>query len=200
MRDQIRGLSRADLIETCARFRVADANDPTTATRFVLRELARRITQLDEELDRLDGQIKPLVVRACPELLELRGVGSDTAAILLVTAGDNPHRLRNEASFAKLCGVAPLEASSGRVRRHRLNRGGDRQANHALWRITLVRMGCDERTASTSPAAAPKDSTPKRSCVASSATSPARSSASSPNAFTNAPLTYRSIVDKALPN
>ena len=111
-----------------------------------MRELARRITQLDEELARLDGQIKPLVTRACPELLELRGVGADTAAILLVTAGDNPHRLRNEASFAKLCGVAPLEASSGRVRRHRLNRGGDRQANHALWRITLVRMGCDERT------------------------------------------------------
>jgi transposase len=86
------------------------------------------------------------VTRACPELLEVRGIGPDTAAILLVTAGENPHRLRNEASFAKLCGVAPLEASSGRVRRHRLNRGGDRQANHALWRIVLVRMGCDERT------------------------------------------------------
>ncbi len=146
LRDQLRGLNRADLIETCARFRVVDANDPAAATRFALRELARRITQLDEELARLDGQIKPLVTRACPELLELRGVGADTAAILLVTAGDNPHRLRNEASFAKLCGVAPLEASSGRVRRHRLNRGGDRQANHTLWRIALVRMGCDERT------------------------------------------------------
>ena len=157
------------LIETCGRFRVTDAQTtPTAATRFVLRELARRITQLDEELARLDAQIKPLVTRACPELLELRGVGADTAAILLVTAGDNPHRLRNEASFAKLCGVAPLEASSGRVRRHRLNRGGDRQANHVLWRIALVRMGCDERTrVPTSPVAAPKASTPKRSCVAS---------------------------------
>ena len=146
LRDQIRGLSRADLIETCGRFRVTGADNPNTATRFALRELARRITQLSDELDRLDRLIKPLVVRACPELVEMRGVGADTAAILLVTAGDNPHRLRNEASFAKLCGVAPLEASSGRVRRHRLNRGGDRQANHALWRITLVRMGCDERT------------------------------------------------------
>ena len=113
LRDQLRGLNRPDLIETCGRFRVTDATDPRAATRFALRELARRITQLDEELARLDGQIKPLVTRACPELLELRGVGADTAAILLVTAGDNPHRLRNEASFAKLCGVAPLEASSG---------------------------------------------------------------------------------------
>ncbi len=146
LRDQLRGLNRADLIETCARFRVAEAQDPVAATRFALRELARRIAHLDDELARLDTQIVPLVSRACPELLELRGVGVDTAAILLVTAGDNPDRLRTEASFAKLCGVAPLEASSGRVRRHRLNRGGDRQANHALWRIALVRMGCDERT------------------------------------------------------
>lgn len=146
LRDQVRGLTRKDLIETCLRFRIADANDAAGATRFALRELARRIGHYDEELARLDAQIVPLVTRACPELLELRGVGADTAAILLVTAGDNPARLRNEASFAKLCGVAPLEASSGKVRRHRLNRGGDRQANHALWRIVLVRMGCDERT------------------------------------------------------
>jgi transposase len=146
LRDQIRGLNRADLIDTSARFRVVDAIDPHSATRYAMRELARRIVFLDDELARIDAQIVPLVERACPELLAARGVGADTAAILLVAAGDNPHRLRNEASFAKLCGVAPLEASSGKVRRHRLNRGGDRQANHALWRITLVRMGCDERT------------------------------------------------------
>jgi transposase len=146
LRDQIRGLNRADLIDTSARFRVVDASDTHSATRYAMRELARRIVFLDDELARIDAQIVPLVERACPELLAARGVGADTAAILLVAAGDNPHRLRNEASFAKLCGVAPLEASSGKVRRHRLNRGGDRQANHALWRITLVRMGCDERT------------------------------------------------------
>ena len=146
VRDQLRGLNRKDLLDLCARMRVSDAGTPTTATKLALRELARRINTLENELGRLDAQLAPLVARACPELLELRGVGPDTAAILLVTAGDNRERLRSEASFAKMCGVAPLEASSGRVRRHRLNRGGDRQANHALWRIVLVRMHCDPRT------------------------------------------------------
>lgn len=146
VRDQLRGLSRKDLLDVCARMRVSDAATTTTATKLALRELARRINTLADELARLDAQLAPLVARACPELLELRGVGPDCAAILLVTAGDNRERLRNEASFAKMCGVAPLEASSGRVRRHRLNRGGDRQANHALWRIVLVRMHCDPRT------------------------------------------------------
>jgi transposase len=78
--------------------------------------------------------------------LALPGIGLDTAGQLLVTAGDNPGRLGSEAAFARLCGVAPLPASSGRTDRHRLNRGGDRQANHALWRITLVRMHCHEPT------------------------------------------------------
>jgi transposase len=146
VRDQLRGLNRKDLLDVCCRMRVSEAATPATATKLALRELARRIHTLGDELARLDAQLQPLVTRACPELLELRGVGPDTAAILLVTAGDNRERLRSEASFAKLCGVAPLEASSGKVRRHRLNRGGDRQANHALWRIVLVRMHCDPRT------------------------------------------------------
>jgi transposase len=141
-----RGLTRADLVQVCARLRVADANTPVTATKLALRELARRIGVLEDELVRLDAQLGPLVAPACPQLLELRGVGPDTASILLVTAGDNSERLHSEGSFAKLCGVAPLEASSGRVRRHRLNRGGDRQASHALWRIVLVRVHCDPRT------------------------------------------------------
>ena len=147
IRDQLRGLTRKELVQVCVRMRVAEATTPATATKLALRELARRISALEDELARLDGQLAPLVARACPELLELRGVGPATAAILLVTAGDNRERLRSEASFAKLCGVAPLPATSGqRVRRHRLNRGGDRQANHALWRIVLVRMHCDPRT------------------------------------------------------
>jgi transposase len=146
VRDQLRGLTRKELVRTCARLRVTEATNPATATKLALRELARRISALEDELGRLDTQLAPLLRRACPELLELRGVGPDAAAILLVTAGDNRNRLRSEASFAKLCGVAPLEASSGKVRRHRLNRGGDRQANHALWRIVLVRMHCDPRT------------------------------------------------------
>jgi transposase len=73
-------------------------------------------------------------------------VGTNTAALLLVTAGDNPQRLRSEASWAHLCGVAPIQASSGKVTRHRLNSSGDRQANHALWRIALTRMSSDPRT------------------------------------------------------
>ena len=82
----------------------------------------------------------------CPALVARFGVGPQTAAALLVAAGDNPDRLRHEAAFAALCGVSPVEASSGRVVRHRLNRGGDRQANHALWRIVFVRMRFDPRT------------------------------------------------------
>ena len=81
-----------------------------------------------------------------PSLLEVYGVGTHTAAILLVAVGDNPHRLRSEAAFAHLCGVAPLPASSGKVDQHRLNPGGNRQANHALWRIVFTRMSSDART------------------------------------------------------
>ena len=87
-----------------------------------------------------------LVTATAPQLLELHGVGTHTAALLLVTAGDNPQRLRSEASWAHLCGVSPIQASSGKVTRHRLNRSGDRQANHALWRIALTRMSNDPRT------------------------------------------------------
>jgi transposase len=146
LRDQFRDVGRTELVASCARLRVGEVTTPAAAAKLAVRELAVRVLALDTQLERLDTQLHPLVARACPALLELRGVGPDSAAILLVTAGDNPHRLRSEASFAKLCGVAPLEASSGRVRRHRLNRGGDRQANHALWRIVLVRMHCDPRT------------------------------------------------------
>jgi transposase len=79
-------------------------------------------------------------------MLELFGVGIDTTATLLVTAGDNPERLRSEAAWAHLCGVTPIEASSGKVTRHRLDRGGDRNANPALWRIVMTRLACDPRT------------------------------------------------------
>jgi transposase len=94
----------------------------------------------------LDLQLQELVTSAAPALLALPGVGVETAGQLLVTAGDNPQRLRSEAAFAHLCGAAPLPASSGRTDRHRLNRGGDRRANNALWRIALVRMRCHPET------------------------------------------------------
>jgi transposase len=146
VRSPLRGLALVPMARRCARLRVGEVTGPAAATRFALRELGRRVQELDAQLARLDAEIAPLVTRSAPGLLSLLGVGTDTAAALLVAAGDNPHRLASEASFARLCGTAPLEASSGKVTRHRLNRGGDRQANHALWRIVLVRMGRDERT------------------------------------------------------
>jgi transposase len=116
------------------------------ATRIALRELGRRAEFLDGQLERLDELITPLVAARAPGLLALHGVGPDTAALLLIAAGDHPERLRSEAAWAHLCAAAPIPASSGKVTRHRLNPGGDRQANHALWRIVLTRMSAHPPT------------------------------------------------------
>jgi transposase len=142
LRAQLRGLSAAKIVATCAALRPdrSDAGTPATATKLALRALARRHTELTAELADLDDLLHPLIAQANPALLEVRGVGPEVAAQLLITAGDNPHRLRSDAAFAMLCGAAPLPASSGKSNRHRLNRGGDRQANNALWRIALCRM------------------------------------------------------------
>jgi transposase len=109
-------------------------------TRIALRELGRRAQFLDGQLERLDELLVPLVTARAPGLLALYGAGPDTVAMLLVAAGDHPERLRSEAAWAHLCATAPIPASSGKVTRHRLNPGGDRQANHALWRIVITRM------------------------------------------------------------
>jgi transposase len=109
-------------------------------TLLSLRELGRRAQFLDGQIERLDELIVPLVTAGAPGLLRLYGVGPDTAAMLLIAAGDHPRRLRSEAAWAHLCATAPIPASSGKVTRHRLNRGGDRQASHALWRIVITRM------------------------------------------------------------
>ena len=148
VRTALRGLGDRRLVEHCATRRPdrAAAGDPATATVLALRALARRHQQLTAEIDELDTLIGPLVAAINPALVALSGVGADVAGQLLVTAGDNPHRLRSEAAFAMLCGVAPLPASSGRTHRHRLNRGGDRQANAALYRIVLSRLRWDPRT------------------------------------------------------
>jgi hypothetical protein len=116
------------------------------ATRVALRELGRRAEFLDDQLGRLDELIVPLVAARAPGLLRLHGIGPDTAALLLIAAGDHPERLRSEAAWAHLCGVAPIPASSGKTTRHRLNPGGDRQANHALWRIVITRMSSHPAT------------------------------------------------------
>ncbi|MHB1534866.1 MAG: IS110 family RNA-guided transposase [Acidimicrobiales bacterium] len=111
------------------------------STRIALRELGRRAQFLGDQIDRLDELIVPLVTAHAPGLLGLYGVGPHIAAMLLVAAGDHPERLRSEAAWAHLCAAAPIPASSGKTNRHRLNPGGDRQANHALWRIVFTRIG-----------------------------------------------------------
>jgi transposase len=148
LRATLRELGDRDLIAHCASRRPdrAAAADPATACAIALRALARRHQRLTVEIDDLDSLIGPLVAQVNPALCALLGVGADVAGQLLVTAGANPERLRSEAAFAMLRGVAPLPASSGRTQRHRLNRGGDRQANAALYRIVLCRLRWDPRT------------------------------------------------------
>jgi transposase len=146
LRAELRGLPFAKLIARAAGFRPGSARDARSGTKLALRVLARRVLALQDELQLLDAELRPLVAATAPGLVARRGVGTDTAGAILVAAGDNPDRLRTEASFAKLCGVAPLDASSGKQSRHRLNRGGDRQANAALWRIVMVRLASDPAT------------------------------------------------------
>jgi transposase len=141
LRARFAGHTPAQLVEAIAALRPRPGDVPGYATRVALRELGRRAQFLDAQLDRLDELIGPLVTARAPGLLRLHGVGPDTAALLLIAAGDHPGRLRSESSRAHLCGAAPIPASSGKVSRHRLNRGGDRQANHALWRIVITRLG-----------------------------------------------------------
>ena len=111
-----------------------------------MRELAQRIQQLDEQLARIKVRLVRITQQIAPELVAAKGVGPDTASTILVSAGDNPHRLRNERVFASLAGTNPIPASSGKTTRHRLNRGGYRQLNSALWRITIVRLATDPAT------------------------------------------------------
>ena len=135
------------LIDACARLRPnPTGHQVTAAAKQALRTLARRHRALSAEINELDAELLALCADANPALLAAPGVGPDTAATLLVTAGDNPQRMATNASFAALCGASPIEASSGQHTRHRLNRGGDRQANNALWRIAMVRLRYDERT------------------------------------------------------
>jgi transposase len=130
----------------CARLRPGDVTDPAEANKYALRSLARRHQSLTTEMVDLNASLDELTALANPALRAAKGVGPDVAAILLVAAGDNPERLSTEAGFAALCGASPIEASSGKVNRHRLNRSGNRQANHALWRIAMTRLVTDPAT------------------------------------------------------
>ena len=147
LRDPWRDKTIVELVEIAERTAPSDdLAGPAAAAVWSLQCLARRWTFLNVEIGELDDHLGRLVPVAAPELIKLQGLGPDTAGALLVAAGDNPGRLRSEASFAALCGVNPLPASSGKTNRHRLNRSGNREANHALWRIALVRMSHDPRT------------------------------------------------------
>jgi transposase len=147
LREELAGHKGAKLIQACSDLRPAgDLADPDQGTRYALRRLAGRWRDLDAEVTDLDIRLAALVKQARPDLLAITGLGVETAAQLLSTCGDNPDRLYSEAAFASLCGVSPVPASSGKTTRHRLNRGGDRQANRALYIIAVSRMAHDART------------------------------------------------------
>jgi len=146
LRSQLKELSVLRLAERARRWRPRDIQDLLSACRATIKGLAQRWSQLGAEIAGYDKQLLRLTQRVCPELLARPGVGFEVASSLLVAAGDNPDRLHSEASFAALCGVSPLDASSGQQRRHRLNRGGNRDANRALWVVAMTRLRVDERT------------------------------------------------------
>ncbi len=139
---------KTGLITEAANMRPRKGSDPIMyRTNLVIKSLARRIKSLDAEMRTIDQTLRSLITETAPTMLELYGVGVDTAATLLATAGDNPDRLKSERSWAHLCGVTPLPANSGKTTtKFRLNRGGDRQANAALYRIVLTRMSSHEET------------------------------------------------------
>jgi transposase len=147
LRARLRGLSLRKKVAVCERWRPGTAHTPDAAAKRALVSVARRWRTLDHEIVELDAHLKAILNDIAGALLALRGVGYDTAGQLLVTAGDNPHRLRAESSYAALCASSPVKASSGKTRRqHRLNRGGDRHANSALWTIVLSRMSNHQPT------------------------------------------------------
>jgi transposase len=146
IRAELRGLNVYRLLERTSSYRPGAKRDIVSLTKFSLRMLARRAIELEEEIAEIDAILKPLVKETAPELIATLGIGTDAASALLVAAGDNPERLRDEAAFAHLCGASPLDASSGKIQRHRLNRSGDRQANSALWHVVITRMVYDPRT------------------------------------------------------
>ena len=179
IRDELRSLNVFHLLERASSYRPGAKRDIISLTKLSLRMLARRAITLEEEITELDAILKPLVKETAPQLVATPGIGTDAASALLVAAGDNPERLRNEAAFAHLCGASPIEASSGKQHRHRLNRSGDRQANSALWHIVITRMVYDPAPPSTSIDAPRKDSPRRKRFDVSSATSLERSTDSS---------------------
>jgi len=148
LRETVRRMTRMQLIRTLAAWRpdLTDFRNTGSAYRIALKSLARRYLELHDEIADLDVMIAAIVEELAPDLVARNSIGHGCAAQLLLTAGDNPERLTSEASFAALCGVSPIPASSGKTIRHRLNRGGDRAANSALHIIAIGRLRTDDRT------------------------------------------------------
>lgn len=140
LREQLAPLSDKALIDRCSAFRRGPIESTTASAKHTLRALARRWLDLAAEIKEHDRVLDQLTRAASPSLRDAFGIGADTAAEMLIVFGDNPERIRSEAAFAKLCGVAPIPASSGKTNRHRLSCGGHRQANSALYRTVIVRM------------------------------------------------------------
>ncbi len=148
LRDLLRNMTRMQLIRTLAAWRpdLSDYRNLASAYRIALKSLGRRYLELHDEIADLDAMIGAIVDELAPTLVARNSIGHESAAQLLLTAGDNSERVHSEASFAALCGVSPVPASSGKVTRHRLNRGGDRAANSALHIIAIGRLRTDPRT------------------------------------------------------
>jgi transposase len=142
LRDALAGLSATVQVKRCAAMRPdpAGLTDPATATKHSLHSIAGRIGELNQEIRALDKILAALITTIAPRTIALYGVGPEVAGQLLTTCGDNPDRLRTDAAFARLCGIAPIPVSSGRTDTYRLHRGGDRQANSAFYTIAIVRM------------------------------------------------------------
>jgi transposase len=146
LREQPQPLSKMALIRRCAALRPSQVTTVEAATKHTLRSIARRWVALHEEITEHEKLLAELITQTAPQLSAAFGIGADTAAEMLIVAGDNPDRISSEAAFAKLCGVCPIPASSGKTVRHRLNWGGHRQANAALYRVVIVRMQHHEPT------------------------------------------------------
>jgi len=141
LREALQDLTDHGLLTRCARLQPGPLDTPTASAKHTLRSLARRWIALAEEIATHDQHLARLTTETSPTLCAGFGVGAHTAAQMLIIFGDNPDRIRSEAAFAKLCGACPIPASSGMTTgRHRLNRGGHRQANAALYRAVIVRM------------------------------------------------------------
>jgi transposase len=140
LRQQLQGLPKMTLIERCAGLRPGPVTSPAASAKHAIRAMARRWKDLHDEIKEHDALLVELTKTHAPDLVDAFGIGADTAAEVLVTVGDNPERIRSQAAFAKLAGVCPVPASSGKTNRHRLNRGGHRQLNSALYRVVIVRM------------------------------------------------------------